>query len=84
MPVCQYPVLQRIFKGYSSALDENPMEVQLFSNSRERRQYDDLADLFSIIKTTEHLEKAYSMDAVSNEEYTKVRSGSENESRLLA
>jgi len=48
------------------------MEVPLFSNHRERRQYDDLADLFSIIKTTEHLEKAYTMDAVTNEEYTKA------------
>ena len=48
------------------------MDTPLFSNARERRQYDDLADLYAIIKATEHLEKAYAMDAIKNDEYTQA------------
>tara|TARA_B110000971_G_scaffold215512_1_gene249135 strand:- start:229 stop:858 length:630 start_codon:yes stop_codon:yes gene_type:complete len=48
------------------------MDTPLFSNARERRQYDDLADLYAIIKAIEHLEKAYAMDAIKNDEYTQA------------
>uniref|UniRef100_A0A7S1UKK1 Vacuolar protein sorting-associated protein 28 homolog n=1 Tax=Phaeomonas parva TaxID=124430 RepID=A0A7S1UKK1_9STRA len=44
-------------------------EVKLYSNSRARRTYDDMADLFAIIKTTEHLEIAFGRDAISEKEY---------------
>lgn len=38
------------------------------------RSFDNLADLYAIIKTTEALEKAFLRDAVSGEEYkAKVR-----------
>jgi len=47
-----------------------PVEtVKLFSNNREREMYDNMADLYSIIKTTEALEKAYVRDAISADEY---------------
>jgi len=46
-------------------------EVKLFSNNREREMYDNMADLFSIIKTIEALEKAYVRDAVTPEDYKK-------------
>jgi len=44
-------------------------EVKLFTNSRSRRTYDDMADLYAIFKTVEHLEMAYARDAVSEKEY---------------
>ena len=34
-------------------------EVKLFASAKERRKYDDLADLYSILVATEHLEKAF-------------------------
>jgi len=43
--------------------------VKLYSNNREREAFDNMADLFSIIKTTEALEKAYVRDAITAEEY---------------
>jgi hypothetical protein len=46
----------------------NLAAIPLYTNAKERRQYDDLADLYSIIKVTEHLEKAYARDIVSADE----------------
>jgi len=46
-------------------------EVKLYSNNRERETYDAMADLFSIIKTIEALEKAYVRDAISPDDYKK-------------
>jgi len=43
--------------------------VKLYTNNKEREMYDNMADLFSIIKTTEALEKAYVRDAITAEEY---------------
>jgi len=34
-------------------------EVKLINNNKEREMYDNLADLYAIIKTLEHLEKAF-------------------------
>ncbi len=45
-------------------------EIKLVMNAGERRKYEDLADLYSIIKATEHLEAAFARDAVSQEDYT--------------
>jgi ESCRT-I complex subunit VPS28 len=44
-------------------------EVRLWRDKREREMYDNFADLFAIIKTTEKLEKAYVRDVVSAKEY---------------
>eukprot|EP01105_Mastigella_eilhardi_P018737 TRINITY_DN4367_c0_g1_i1.p1 TRINITY_DN4367_c0_g1~~TRINITY_DN4367_c0_g1_i1.p1 ORF type:complete len:255 (-),score=84.32 TRINITY_DN4367_c0_g1_i1:125-847(-) len=44
-------------------------EVKLYSTPREREMYDNMANLFAIIKTTEHLEKAYVRDSVQGAEY---------------
>ena len=35
---------------------------------QERRRYEDMADLYSIIKATEHLEAAFARDAVSQDD----------------
>jgi len=45
-------------------------EVKLSRNAWEREKYDNLADLFSILTTLQHLEKAYIRDAVTAKEYT--------------
>lgn len=45
-------------------------EVKLYKNSRERQAYDDQATLYAIIVATEHLERAFSRDSISNDEYT--------------
>jgi len=44
-------------------------EVKLINNNKEREMYDNLADLYAIIKTLEHLEKAFFRDAISSTDY---------------
>ncbi|CAG8460837.1 19132_t:CDS:2 [Cetraspora pellucida] len=41
---------------FNSALDE---EVRLYTNNKDREKYENLADVYAIIVTMEHLEKAY-------------------------
>lgn len=48
------------------------MEIKLYATTRERRKFDDLGDLYALIKTTEKLEKAYARDAITAEEYEKA------------
>ena len=43
-------------------------EVTLYSNARERRQWDKLSEFFAIIKTTEHLENARIKSAIGRDE----------------
>ncbi|XP_056636199.1 vacuolar protein sorting-associated protein 28 homolog [Diorhabda carinulata] len=45
-------------------------EVKLYHNAREREKYDNLADLYAVINTLQHLEKAYIRDCVVAKEYT--------------
>ncbi|TYZ57327.1 hypothetical protein PybrP1_002919 [[Pythium] brassicae (nom. inval.)] len=47
-------------------------EVRLWKDTKERRKFEDLSDLFAIIKTTEHLEAAYVRDAITPDEYTEA------------
>jgi len=44
-------------------------EVKLINNNKEREMYDNLADLYAIIKTLDHLEKAYLRDAITANDY---------------
>ncbi|THU53936.1 hypothetical protein C4D60_Mb10t19650 [Musa balbisiana] len=44
-------------------------EVRLWRDKREREMYDNFADLYAIVKTTDKLEKAYVRDLVSSAEY---------------
>eukprot|EP01103_Thecamoeba_quadrilineata_P017422 TRINITY_DN6178_c0_g1_i1.p1 TRINITY_DN6178_c0_g1~~TRINITY_DN6178_c0_g1_i1.p1 ORF type:complete len:221 (+),score=36.06 TRINITY_DN6178_c0_g1_i1:40-663(+) len=46
------------------------MDVKLFNNAKERDMYDNMADLYSILVTIEHLEKAYVRDSCSPREYS--------------
>lgn len=45
-------------------------EVKLFRNAREREKYDNMADLFALVNTLQHLEKAFLRDCVTPKEYT--------------
>lgn len=47
------------------------MEISLYENSRQRESYDEQANLYSIILATEHLERAYARDAISQKEYVE-------------
>ncbi|KAF2074639.1 hypothetical protein CYY_004034 [Polysphondylium violaceum] len=49
---------------------QNMKEIKLCNNNIEREMYDNLAELYSIIKVTEHLEKAYIRDDVVPKDYT--------------
>jgi ESCRT-I complex subunit VPS28 len=51
--------------------DDETEEVALYSSSRERQAYDDQATLYAIIIATEHLERAYARDAVTQDEYVR-------------
>ena len=43
-------------------------EMRLWNDADEREKHETLADLFSIIKTVEHLEKAYIRDSITPKE----------------
>lgn len=45
-------------------------EVKLYDNARQREDYDNRANVFSLIKTIEALEKAYIKDAITPDQYT--------------
>ena len=45
-------------------------EVKLYKNAREREKYDNQADLYAVVNTLQHLEKAYIRDCVTPKEYT--------------
>lgn len=45
-------------------------EVKLYRNAREREKYDNMADLYAITNTLQHLEKAFLRDCVTPKEYT--------------
>jgi len=48
---------------------EKDDEITLYESQKERATYDNLADLYTIILATEHLERAYARDAVTEQEY---------------
>ena len=54
----------------NSIAAEEEEEVTLYSSSKERQQYDDQATLYAIILATEHLERSYARDAITDKEYT--------------
>ncbi|KAL7549873.1 hypothetical protein ACHAWF_013130 [Thalassiosira exigua] len=52
------------------ALDESLPEIDLYESSKERKAYENMGDLYTIITATEHLERAYAQDAITQSEYT--------------
>lgn len=51
-------------------VDDTEEEVELYRNSKERQAYDDQSTLYAIILATEHLERSYARDAITQQEYT--------------
>mmetsp|Transcript_25457 Transcript_25457/g.39078 ORF Transcript_25457/g.39078 Transcript_25457/m.39078 type:complete len:221 (-) Transcript_25457:30-692(-) len=49
---------------------DGQQEIELYSSTKERDQYENCADLYAIILATEHLERAYARDAITQQEYT--------------
>jgi len=47
-------------------------KIKLYTTTAERQKIDQMADLYSLIKTVQHLETAYTRDAVSEEKYTNT------------
>jgi ESCRT-I complex subunit VPS28 len=45
-------------------------EIKMYENTKERDNFERLADLYSIIKATELLEAAYARDAITPNEYS--------------
>jgi len=44
-------------------------EIRLWANSKEQEKYENFADLYAIIKSTEKLERAYVRDGINAQEY---------------
>ncbi|CAH2056936.1 unnamed protein product, partial [Iphiclides podalirius] len=44
-------------------------EVKLYRNAREREKHDNMAELYAVVSTLQHLEKAYMRDCVRAQEY---------------
>ncbi len=53
--------------GTLQAFDDED-EIELYESTQERRLYDNFADLYAIIMTTESLEKSYARNAVTRDE----------------
>ena len=54
---------------WPKSLDESLPEIELYSSARERNEYENMATLYTIIIATEHLERAYAQDAITQQEY---------------
>ena len=51
-------------------LCDEPLGTRCSNEIKERKTYENLADLYTIITATEHLERAYAQDAITQSEYT--------------
>lgn len=57
--------------GGGGGIDPSLMqEVRLFENSAERERVDNMAELYAVLISLEHLEKAFSRDYIQPKEYT--------------
>jgi ESCRT-I complex subunit VPS28 len=56
----------------STSTTNSTPRIKLHDNARSRKNFDELADLYAIFKATQHLEVAYSRDAISKEAYTEA------------
>ena len=68
--VNQSSKMDRITSDGSYDEEEEEEEIPLYHTSREREAYDEKANLFAIILATEHLERAFARDAISDKDYT--------------
>lgn len=66
----RYVSLLMILYFIDSNRPELMEDVKLHSNSREREKFENMADLYAVVNTLQHLEKAYIRDCVTPKEYT--------------
>ena len=63
-----------VFPGVPTSHQHVPVELQeevkLYENARQREEVDNRANVFSLIRTIECLEKAYIKDSVTPDQYT--------------
>ncbi|KAF3427501.1 hypothetical protein E2986_12912 [Frieseomelitta varia] len=64
------PDIAGIIMSISQDRPELYEEVKLYKNAREREKHDNQADLYAVVNTLQHLEKAYIRDCVTPKEYT--------------
>lgn len=57
-------------KMVQTEFKEKP-KIKVYANRTEKKQLEDMADIYSIIIATEHLEKAFVRDAITDDVYTK-------------
>jgi len=55
---------------WPKAVDESLPQIELYESAKERKAYENMGDLYTIITATEHLERAYAQDAITQSEYT--------------
>lgn len=68
------PVFSSVASHLQPPSSEHPKvmeEVKLYENAREREDIDNRANVFALLQTIQHLEKAYIKDAVKPADYTK-------------
>lgn len=72
MKSCSIVEICSSFRIMSIAQDRPELyeEVKLYKNAREREKHDNQADLYAVVNTLQHLEKAYIRDCVTPKEYT--------------
>lgn len=51
-------------------MDESLPEIELYQSTKERKAYENMGDLYTIITATEYLERAYAQDAITQAEYS--------------
>ena len=67
------PVFSNVSSVTHRPVPPNPKlqeEIKLYDNARQREEYDNRANVFSLVQTIEALEKAYIKDAVTPDQYT--------------
>ena len=57
--------------SYDDNDDGDDVGIELYESTAERNNVDNMANLFAIITTCEHLEKAYTRNAIDDEPYKR-------------
>ncbi|XP_029170095.1 uncharacterized protein LOC114939832 isoform X2 [Nylanderia fulva] len=70
MLVCDIVGTLKMIMSIAQDRPELYEEVKLYKNAREREKHDNQADLYAVVNTLQHLEKAYIRDCVTPKEYT--------------
>jgi ESCRT-I complex subunit VPS28 len=74
LPPPPYETLGVVSSGTSAIVKKRIMrsEIKPFESASDRKRLEELADLYSIIRTTESIETFYSEDAITEKEYGEI------------